>query len=233
MKVFKYKLKILFDGSADQLQGLLGSQASREIAQNYVLAKAIEKGFENKDIPADELEALTPQEAMESKTTVFHKVDLKPVIFNYQIKGFIKESANCLKDQIKLTWPQARATQGIFIFPRTIALKRPDGSEINSNDITKYERPLRAMTMQGPRVSIAVSEWIKPPIMVDAELHLIGDKFDEETLSMILDYGRYCGIGQFRSGGFGAFSYELLPLQDDKPIPVNKMKRGKVAKEIE
>jgi hypothetical protein len=231
LKLFKYKLKIILDGSADQLQGLLGSQASREIAQNYVLAKSIDKGFEGKNIPADELQALTPAEEMEGKTTVFHKVDGKPVIFNYQIKGFIKESANCLKDQIKLTWPQARATQGIFILPRTIALKRPDGKYITAAEITKYERSLRAMTMQGPRVSIAVSEWIKPPIMFEVELHLIGDKLDEDTISMILDYGQYCGLGQFRSGGFGSFSYELTPLQDEKPSPSNKVKRGKAAKE--
>lgn len=224
MKVFRYKIKFFFENREGELEGILGSQPARGLAEEYLLGKAIKDGVD----PKDEREALTVADALEKRTTVFHKISGRPVLFNYQIKGFFKEAANNLKDTLGITWPNARIAQGLFVFPRVIFLHRPDGTEITQEDCGIYERPLRAITMQGPRTSITRSEWIKAPIVAEVEAHLVGNKLDEKILMELLEYGKYSGVGQFRGGGFGTFSYALTSLQEEKPAPpAMKMKRKK------
>ena len=67
--------------------------------------------------------------------------------------GFLKESGNTLKDQLGIRNLRSKIDQYIYILPRRIHFaKKPDGV---------LERPLRAMTMQGPRVALTRSDMVK------------------------------------------------------------------------
>ena len=94
-----------------------------------------------------------------------------------------------------------------------VQLTKPDGI---------FERPLRAMTMQGPRVALSSSEIIgassdgltkiDPPVAFQFHMLLLplglddkkGKMTFEEILSW-LEFGILNGFGQWRSGGYGRF----------------------------
>ena len=90
---------------------------------------------------------------------------------------------------------------GLGTFKASIGLEE-------DKEMDTCERPLRAETMQGPRVSLANSEscpagsYIEFDIMARGKL--IGRVMDW------LDFGRYNGLGQWRNSGKGAFEWEVL-----------------------
>jgi len=80
-------------------------------------------------------------------------------------------------------------------------VQKPDGC---------LERPLRAMTMQGPRVTLARSDMIEAGATIDATIRVIGHKeVNEELLYELLGYGEFKGLGQFRNGSYGSFTFEV------------------------
>lgn len=90
----------------------------------------------------------------------------------------------------------------IFVEPRL--------SPITINgDMTICQRPLRAQTMQGERVALASSEEIPAGSTVDFDIILMRDDL-WNCLEEWLDYGRFRGLGQWRNGGHGKFTYEVL-----------------------
>ena len=69
-------------------------------------------------------------------------------------------------------------------------------------------RPLRAQTAQGPRVALARSIALPAGSHMTFELDVQG-VVSKALLTDWLDHGRNHGFGQWRTGGFGAFTYEL------------------------
>ena len=73
-------------------------------------------------------------------------------LYDYHIKGFLKEAGNVLKESVKVKALRSKLDNFVFVFPRKIRLQDfPDGV---------LERPLRGMTAQGPRVSLAKSDMV-------------------------------------------------------------------------
>ena len=104
---------------------------------------------------------------------------------------------------LKLTLlPQAENL--VFIEPRQIALILPEGIEI-----TFCERPLRAMTAQGPRVSLARSEQLPTGTLFECSLKVYAGSISEPLLRDLLSYGSDKGMCQWRTGGKGRFQFEL------------------------
>ena len=71
------------------------------------------------------------------------------------------------------------------------------------------QRPLRASTPQGERVSIAISESIAAGAQVEFTIQC----FVEDDIDLVrewLDYGRFNGIGQWRNSGKGRFTWEEI-----------------------
>lgn len=107
----------------------------------------------------------------------------------------------------------------IFVSPRFIPLYPPghDWTKPGTNgngpgcvDLIDYcERPLRAMTALGPRVTVARSEQLPAGVTFRCGLTVFPGEITEEALRELLDYGFYCGLLQWRNGGFGSFRYEL------------------------
>ena len=90
----------------------------------------------------------------------------------------------------------------IFVQPRMIPIR------VNG-EITECQRPLRAQTAQGERVSLANSEQIPADSTCEFEV-LCMDDSHEKAVREWLDYGVLRGIGQWRNSGKGRFNYEIL-----------------------
>jgi len=125
-----------------------------------------------------------------------------------QIKpGFLKEAANVLKEDLGVKNLRSHVEQDVFVFPRrTVLAEKVDGH---------LERPLRAMTMQGPRVTVVRSDTIGEGNSYTFQIKVRRlSKITTETLAGIVSYGELKGLGQWRNGGYGRFTAELYELED-------------------
>lgn len=103
----------------------------------------------------------------------------------------------------------------IFITPRRIYLQDPSGKNYLEAKEHK-ERPLRAETMQGDRIALARSEMLPEGSKLKLTITLLESsnaksKFSalkEEVLKEALNYGAMKGLGQWRSAGYGAFTWK-------------------------
>jgi hypothetical protein len=188
-----YKLTVTFT------EPILGTQPQKDVATEFVQAKAREAGLPVED----ELETLS--EMLDKGTTVFHRENGSAIYYDYHVKGFLKHSASLKNGADGVKALRAKFGNFVFVFPRRITLNVPGGCE------TRFlERPLRAQTMQGERVALARSEMLPAGTTFECEIHVINPVITEKILRDVLDYGRYCGFGQWRNASYGRFTYELL-----------------------
>ena len=75
--------------------------------------------------------------------------------------------------------------------------------------MAECQRPLRAQTAQGERVSLANSEEIPAGSSCQFEVLCMDDSHEAAVMEW-LEYGRLRGLGQWRNSGKGRFTYELL-----------------------
>lgn len=193
MKELKVKIEFL--------QELLGTQTGdKEVYKNFIGSKAPDaKTLE------EEIANVGQDEVIEKGKTFFPRVDGNPVIYDYQIRGFFKEACKALakvpgtkssgikayKQQIDLR---------IFIKDRNNLLK-------NFDEVTDFQRPIRCSTMQGERISLAISEMLPIGTTCEFTVQCLVDS-DIEAVKEWLDYGQFHGFLQFRNGGFGKFKWE-------------------------
>ena len=137
------------------------------------------------------------------------------IILNYMIRGFFKSAFGALQSQLGIKAHKSKVDKYLFVSPRRIPILR-DGEPIYDED-DEFERPLRCETMRGARVALQGSERIMTPWSVDITLHLIPNPASKtskaltfEAVETALGYGQLCGLGQFRNGSFGTFSWERI-----------------------
>jgi hypothetical protein len=172
----------------------------------YILSKARELA---QDEAEQELE--TVQEIEEKGWTGFHQDENGIFVYSYMVKGFLKSALEVLmttKDIKKISAYKKWMDKLLFIEPRKLhfGLQEADGIE---------ERPLRAMTAQGPRVSLARSDRVDEGRKLKCKIvWLDNDKgLTKDVIEKCLAYGEYVGLGQWRgSGGFGQFGYDVTVL---------------------
>jgi len=162
-----------------------------EVYKSYIETKKPESVNEDEHLTVDKIE--------EKGWTGFHKDEGGLFIYDYMIRGFLKNAGNILKDGLKIKNIKSKIDNVVFVFPRRIYLgtPKPDGV---------LERPLRAITMQGPRVSLARSEYVNAGTEIEFEITILPNKeITDDTIRELLLYGQYCGLGQFRNGSYGRF----------------------------
>lgn len=192
---------------------LLGtSPADPDIYKNFVGDKApdpetLEAEVEALTAGKDEADEEEAEE--EPSITVFHRLeDGTPFLYDYQIKGFFKDSCGGLRkvtgsESAKIKAYKKEIDKLIFPEPRKIPIHF-DG------DITICQRPLRASGPKGERTAIAVSEEIPAGATIEFAVVMLADSH-EKAVREWLDYGRFSGIGQWRNSGKGRFTWEEVP----------------------
>ena len=147
--------------------------------------------------------------------TVFPRnEDFDLIMYDYQIRGFFKEACGSLKaackndpdwgkESNKISSYKKVIDGGIFVYPEEIPIN------INGN-LTIVSRSLRAQSPTPPyeRVCISSSEAVPRGSTIDFEV-LFPDKLENVIIEW-LEYGKYKGFLQWRSGGKGRFSYEII-----------------------
>jgi hypothetical protein len=195
---------------------MLGTKAANPaVFAEFIASKAPddERRAEEIDDATKRAEALEEaKKAEEAGTTVFARKDGVIGIYDYAVKGFFKDACGAMnrfdaeyrKGLEKLSAYKSKIDGVIFVFPRFIPIQMPTGGVVGV-----CERPLRADTAQGPRVSLCRSETVPVGSTMDIEL-LIMSKELEPYVDMWLDYAVLKGFGQWRNSGKGRATWERL-----------------------
>jgi hypothetical protein len=225
IRTAKYNVEIEF------IEPILGSlPADPAVYTNYIASKAPstwqhDEEVELADARADEMN-------LDKGITVFARDEKGLFLYNYHVKGFLKEVANMLKDNFGIPNLRSKIDYYVYVQPRRIYLTRPNGRIIQEEDEI-FERPLRAKTAQGERVALAASERINPPCKIQFTLEIVENSagITWELLQEICKFGRLKGLGQWRNGGWGQFelkTFELAPgskhLEPIEKVSGNKKK---------
>lgn len=164
----------------------------------------------------DEIAALGVDGVVEKGITVFPKRDGVPFFYDYQIKGFLKDTCSmlsrvCEKDAKGKKLKASNESGKITAFKKIIdGLIFPQPREIPilfDGEIGLRERPLRAQTAQGERVALAISESVPAGATCQFDIVMLSDEH-EKAVREWLDYGEFRGIGQWRNSGKGRFAWE-------------------------
>ena len=209
MKTLKVKLTLT--------EGMLGTSPNNEdIYTEYIGSKAPDATTLEQEVAA-----LGTDGVIEKGMTVFPRdEDGNPFVYDYQIKGFFKDScgalsrltgkdpetgkkAKAVNESGKMTAYKKVIDGLIFPKPRQIVIQMPEGAEI-----TYCQRPLRAQTAQGERVALAISEEVPAGSVMEFDVVCLDDKHVPAVLEW-LDYGQLRGLGQWRNSGKGRFTYEV------------------------
>lgn len=202
----KLKVKLTFT------EPVLGTCPNDEdIYKNFIGSKAPDASTVE-----DEVAALGADAVAEKGMTVFPKENGVPFFWDFQIKGFFKDACGMLsrvggKDEggkkkavnesSKLKAYKKIIDGLIFVSPRKIP--------ITNWEIGVCQRPLRAMTMQGERVTLAMSEEIPAGSSIEFEVMCLSDEHIAAVKEW-LDYGQLRGLGQWRNSGKGRYLYDIL-----------------------
>lgn len=191
MKELRIKLTFIDD--------LLGTMpGNRDIFTDFVAKKA--------ETVNEEAEAIPVDEALEKGTTVFPRTaDDKPFLYDYQIRGYFKESCKFLKKVEGTKSSKEKAYKQkidglIFVKDRQNVIN-------TDKEIGICERPLRASTPQGERISLSRSESIAEGATIEFTVVCMVDS-DIDLVKEWLDYGRFHGTGQWRNSGKGRFTWK-------------------------
>lgn len=202
------KVKITF------IEPVLGTWPNNpNIARDYIASNAPDASTIEDEVAAVGVDAVA-----DKGMTVFPRDAAgTPILYDYQIKGFFKDSCGMLSriggktetgkkravnESGKMTAYKKVIDGLIFVQPRMIPIK------VNG-EIGECQRPLRAQTAQGERVSLANSEEIPAGSTCEFEVLCLDDSH-EKAVREWLDYGILRGIGQWRNSGKGRFSYEVV-----------------------
>lgn len=192
------KVKITF------IEELLGTaSANPEVHAEFIASKAPDaKSTE------EEVAAIGVEEYVEKSMTVFPRnAEGKPIIYDYQIRGHMKESCGFLRKvkgslSSKIKAYKKEIDGLVFVKPRMIPIEF-------EGEIGNCQRPLRGQTAQGERIALANSETIPAGATATFTVHCMNDD-DEELVKEWLAYGEWHGLGQWRNSGKGAFTFEIL-----------------------
>ena len=199
MKTIKARLTFIEDA--------LGTASEdKEIHSRFIASNA-------PDAPsrAEEIAAVGAEEVEERSMTVFPRdEDGNPIFWDYQIKGFFKDSCSALqrmkgeeiaKESLKRKAYKKIIDGCIFVFPRKIRIEM-------AGEIGELQRPLRGQTAQGERIALAHSETIPAGSTIEIEIN-VPDIYEKVVIEW-LEYGKLKGLGQWRNASFGRFTYEII-----------------------
>lgn len=180
---------------------LLGSQPSDPgVHSKYIASKAPDAATLE-----EEVAAIGPEGVERAAMTIFPREEGKPFVYDYQLKGFFKDSCSALARVESTRSSKVKAFRKVidglvFVAPRKMFINVV-------GTIGNCQRPLRAETAQGPRVALANSETIPAGSFFEAEIKLL-DPAHEKLVREWLDYGALRGLGQWRNSGKGRFTWE-------------------------
>jgi hypothetical protein len=158
-------------------------------------------------------------------TTVFFwdKESNKPCIGDHMIYGFLKSATESICRTVRspkrgtvlqsISYTQSLINQHVRCETNFISFDQ-DVKRKENGDSFFLQRSLRAMTAQGPRISLAKSEVVPAGAKLRFKLNVMeGSPIEKEVLCKLFDCGQFFGLGQWRNAGYGLFVYELMEVK--------------------
>lgn len=198
MKIMKIRIT-----TTEEMLGSLPN--NKELHETYIASKAPDaKSIE------EEVAAVGEGGVIEQQMTVFPRYEDRPVLFDYQIKGFFKDSAGSLRkvpgtESSKIKAYKKEIDGLVFVSPRHIPIQF-------EGELGYCQRPLRASTPQGERVALAHSEAIPAGAVLEFEVTCLTDGM-VKAVTEWLNYGKLRGLGQWRNSGKGRFNCEVVSVE--------------------
>lgn len=228
MKTTEYMVTLTFT------EPLLGSVPMDTQGVGFVIGNApdLEKAKQERQtapIEDDEEEEPTP-----FKRTGFHRQAGEPFLYDYVIKGFFKEACSDLRRDKKTEALSLRFSAHrkhinglVFIYPRRLYLRLPKGGEISET-----LHPLRASTPRGERQTIVQSEFAPEGTTIEFKVEVLGERVGMDLLNEWFTHGKRKGLGQWRGGSWGRFTYTLREVKESKRRPPSLARRKRPEAEI-
>lgn len=193
------KVKLIFT------EEVLGTASNNpEIHSEFIASKAPDA-----QSMEEEIAAIGAGAVEEKSVTVFPKLDdYTPFVWDYQVKGFFKDTCGSLRkvsgtESSKIKAYKKEIDGLIFIFPRKIPFENYGGV------IGECQRPLRGQTAQGERIALAHSETVQAGSQITFTVKCLVDT-QMKVVREWLDYGEMRGLGQWRNSGKGRFLWDEL-----------------------
>ena len=211
MKVKLLKVRVRF------IEEILGTASSNpEIHEEFIASKA-------PDAPsmAEEVASVGAEEVFDKSMTVFSKDENgKPFVWDYQWRGFFKDTIGALRnvkdtESSKVKAYKKKVDNTINVYPRKIPIEF-DG------EMGICQRPLRAQTAQGERVALASSETVPAGSTMTFEIECLIPE-DRKLVAECMNNGLRKGFGQWRNSGKGRFKWKLL---DEKDLEIKDSDDG-------
>jgi hypothetical protein len=159
------------------------------------------------DAPSREEEIATIglQAVQEKGKTIFPKTsEGDPHLWDYQIKGFFKDTVGMLRRIPGSACSKVKAFKkeidGLLFVAERIVLIHCAG------EIGVCQRPLRADGPSGSITALASSETVPAGSTMEFTIMLMRDDM-QAWVSECLDYGKLRGLGQWRNSGKGRFTW--------------------------
>lgn len=160
-------------------------------------------------------------------------------VLDYVVRGFLSAAAQAEKtygpagkSQIKQL--NDKVKKYLFVHEKRVRINEietPEDEEDFDHELVRKgadgrpvcERPLRAQTALGPRVTVTRSDVVLAGATLEFHLKVMdGGGFTKAVVESLLQYGEMSGLAQWRSGGFGQFTVVELETVDELPERVKK-----------
>ena len=169
-------------------------------------------------------------------TTVFFWDDKKnlPCIGDHMIYGYLKAAAEAIgrvSDRQRSTvfgsisYTQSLINQHVRCEDQFITFDKD--IKTNKDGHPRFlQRSLRAMTAQGPRISLAKSEIVPAGASLVFNLKVMKESQldDLNVLKKLFSYGVMSGLGQWRNAGYGMFNSTVEKLEEKRTKAKKKKK---------
>ena len=190
---------------------------NQETYADYIASRIVKR----KDMSDEEKVELNAEEVKESYESIdsveergwtgFMRDDDGLYVYDYWMRGYFKSAIQSLmetKDLKKVPAYKTKVDRYVHIHPRKLRFVLPNGE--SDGPLETLERPLKAMTARGPRVSLARSDYLPVGTKMMFEIELLDNTgISMDDLVLALSWGEYEGLGQWRSGGYGKFTFEV------------------------
>lgn len=197
-QLFEHKITITL---TEEALGMM--PADPDIHEKFIASKAPDAKTMQEEIMEDGV-----AEVVERGMTVFPRLpDGTPYMYDYQLRGFFKDSIGLLRRAPGTESSKCKAYKKIvdgciFVKERQIPIKL-------SGPMGDCQRPLRTDGPTGSRTAIAHSETVPAGSTLTCTITLTDDKL-WPLVEECLDYGRYHGLAQWRNSGKGAFTWKAV-----------------------
>ena len=193
MKEIKIRIEL-----TEEMLGM--SPCDTEIYDTFIASNA-------PDAPSreEEIEQFGVQAVQEKGKTIYPRMeDGTPFFWDYQIKGFFKDTVGMLRRVPGTACSKVKAYKKeidglLFIKERRVAIDC-------AGEIGNCQRPLRSDGPNGSIVALASSETIPAGSTITFTIIIMRDDM-REWVEECLDYGALRGLGQWRNSGKGRFTW--------------------------